>query len=233
MVAKKKEGEFQRIWKLFEETSLRFEAIGLSFRETDERFKETDGRFKETDERFRETDERFKETDKRFKETRRSFKETHEMIKAVSAQMKETDRKIDRLTGKWSKFVEGLIAPAVERLFKARGIDVDKVYQRVKTHKNGSEMEIDILAINGEYVVLIEAKSTLGIDDVKEHIERLGRFKDFFPEYQHKMAVGAVAGIAIEEGVDKYAYKNGLYVLRQSGELVRIMNDKKFKPKTW
>ena len=41
--------------------------------------------------------------------------------------------------------------PSVERLFKERAIEVDKVYQRVKTHKNGKEMEVDILAVNGEY----------------------------------------------------------------------------------
>lgn len=149
----------------------------------------------------------------------------------------ETDKKIDKaiggLTGKWSSFVEGLIAPAVEKLFKQRGIEVDKIYQRVKAHRNGDEMEVDILAINGEYAVLIEAKSTLKIEDVNDHIQRLETFKDFFPEYQDKKVIGAVAGIVIEEGADKYAYRNGMYVIGQSGEAVRILNDKRFKPGVW
>jgi len=58
-------------------------------------------------------------------------------------------------------------------MFKERGIGVEKVYQRVKAHKDGREIEIDILAINKEYAILIEAKSSLGISDVDEHIERL------------------------------------------------------------
>ena len=45
---------------------------------------------------------------------------------------------------------------------------------------------MDILAINGEYAVLIEAKSTLKIEDVKEHLERLEKFKGFFPEYSQR-----------------------------------------------
>jgi predicted AAA+ superfamily ATPase len=125
------------------------------------------------------------------------------------------------------------LAPATERLFKERGIEVDTVYQRVKRRKNGDEMEVDILAINGEYAVLIEAKSTLKIEDVKEHLERLEKFKGFFPEYSQRKAVGAVGGIVIEEDSDKYAYRNGLFVIGESGDTAVILNDKGFQPKVW
>ena len=37
----------------------------------------------------------------------------------------------------------------------------------------------------------------------------------------------------IEEGSDKYAYKQGLYVIAESDETVRILNDDTFKPKKW
>ena len=87
-----------------------------------------------------------------------------------------------------------------------RGIEVEKVFQRVKVHKDGKEIEIDILAINKEYAILIEAKSSLSISNVNEHIERLKAFKIFFPEYSDRKVVGAVAGITIEEDTDKYAY---------------------------
>jgi len=158
----------------------------------------------------------------------------------LDRKFKETDKEIEKtskavaaLTGKWSKFVEGLIAPATERMFKERGIEVDKLYQRVKSHKNGESMEIDILAINGDYAVLIEAKSTLRIVDVDDHIKRLEKFKCFFPEYGNVKAVGAVGGIVIEESSDKYAYKKGLFVITEKGDCVEIMNDVKFKPEVW
>ncbi len=86
---------------------------------------------------------------------------------------------------------------------------------------------------NGEYAVLIEAKSTLKIDDVKEHIERLVKFKAFFPEYSKRKVVGAVGGIVTEEDSDKYAYRNGLFAIGESGEMAVILNDKKFQPKVW
>ena len=175
---------------------------------------------------FKETDGRFKETDKEIDKLSKSVEETRKTAEI-------TNRAVYALTGKWSRFVEGLIAPAVERLFNERGIEVDKVFQRVKTRRNGSEMEVDILAINGEHAVLIEAKSTLKTEDVKEHLERLGKFKTFFPEYRERKVVGAVGGIVIEEDSDKYAYRNGLFVIGESGEAAVILNDKGFKPKAW
>ena len=64
-----------------------------------------------------------------------------------------------------------------------------------------------MLAVNGEYAVLIEVKSTLGVDDINEQLEWLSQFKEFFPEYRDRKMLGAVAGIAIDEGADRYAYK--------------------------
>ena len=159
-------------------------------------FKDTDKKIKETD---RILEERFKKRDKRIDKL---LKESENVLKTSE----RTEKAVYALTGKWGRFVEELIAPAVERLFKERGIEVDKVFQRVKTRENGSTMEVDILAINGEYAVLVEAKSTLKIDDVKEHIERLENFKTFFPEYRERKIIGAVGGIVIEEDSDKYAY---------------------------
>ncbi len=90
-----------------------------------------------------------------------------------------------------------------------------------------------ILAINGEYAVLIEAKSTLKIEDVREHLERLEKFKTFFPEYKERKVVGAVGGIIMEEDSDKYAYRNGLFVIGESGDAAVILNDTNFQPKVW
>jgi hypothetical protein len=44
---------------------------------------------------------------------------------------------------------------------------------------------------------------------------------------------GAVAGMIVEGEANKYAYKKGLFVLRQKGNIVEIVNDFKFKPKEW
>lgn len=172
---------------------------------------------------FRETDRRL---DRRFKATEKIFKETQKRLDQVS-------REISALTGKWGRFVEGLIAPGAVTMFKERGIGIDRIFQRVKAKKDGKEMEVDILGINKEYAILIEAKSTLVVEDVKEHIERMKVFKHFFPEYSVRKVVGAVAGIVIDEDADRFAYRQGFFVIGQTGEMVKILNDEEFNPKIW
>lgn len=173
------------------------------------------------------------EMEKGFQEIWKLFAESDRRMTRTERQLaeftKDTDRKNGELSSKWGRFVEGLVVPAAKRLFRARGIVVDKVYQRVKT----PEMEIDLLAIDGRYAVLIEVKSTLTVEDVRDHLERLEKFKTVFPEYADREVIGAVAGIVIDENVDRFAYKKGLFVIAQSGETVKFLNDEKFTPRVW
>ncbi len=69
-----------------------------------------------------------KEIEKGFQEIWKLFKETDTKFKETDKEIKETSRAVRDITGKWDKFVEGLIVPAVERLFKEWGIVVDKLY---------------------------------------------------------------------------------------------------------
>ncbi len=200
-------------------------------------FKETDRKFQETDRKFQETDRKFQETDRKFRETDRKFQETdHELARVLAdthREVTEMSRAVNALTGKWGKFVEGLLAPGVVRLFQKRSIVVQQVFQRAKAQRNGQNLEIDLLAANGEFVVAIEAKSSLSVADVGEHLEDLEKFKTFFPQYKNHKLIGAVAGIVIEENADRFAYQSGLFVIGQSGETVKILNDEKFIPRTW
>lgn len=172
----------------------------------------------------------FKETDKKWQETDRKWQETIARLDKLS---RDTDKRIGDLTGKWGQFVEGLVAPAVIRLFAERGIVVTDIARQFERQRGDDGIEIDIFAKNGEYVILIEIKSTLGVDDVNEHLERMDKFAQFFPEYNALKAIGAVAGLVIPKNVARFAYQQGLFVIAQSGETVRFLNDLKFKPKVW
>ncbi len=173
------------------------------------------------------------------------FKETRENIEKLTqktdAQIEKTSKTVDRVTrelesikDKWGRFVEYILAPGIGRVFKERNIPIERVYQRAQSHSvEHGDMEIDILGINHEYVIAVEVKSTLSIDDVNEFLEELKKFKLFFPEYKDRKVIGAVAGIEITGKADRYAYKKGLFVLGQAGEDLIIKNDKQFKPVIW
>ena len=93
-----------------------------------------------------------------------------------------------------------------------------------------------MLLINSNVAVVVEVKSSLSIDDVNEHLERIEKIRKVSPKRIDLSGVtiyGAVAGMIVEGEADKYAYKKGLFVLRQKGNIVEIVNDFKFKPKEW
>jgi hypothetical protein len=185
---------------------------------------------KETERCFQETERRFQETERRFQETERILKE--QSLK-TDRQITRVSQEIGNLGGKWGRFVENMVAPACETLFLNRDIPVHQVSQRVRKRLDGKTLEIDVLVTNENHVLVVEVKSSLSVDDVKELIKNLTEFRQFFPEYNQKQLYGAVAGIEIEEGADKYAYRQGLFVLAQRGENVAILNDTEFQPKTW
>ena len=189
-----------------------YEDILALFRETDRKFQETDRKFQETDRKFQETDHKFQETDRKFQ---------------------EAARVVSNLGGQWGLFMENQVAPACERVFGERGIPVQMVSQRVKKRRGGDTLEIDVLVVNAGHVVVVEVKASLSVADVREFLDDLGQFRAFFPEYADWQVHGAVAGIRIEDGADRYAYRQGLFVLAQTGDTVKILNDANFQPRIW
>lgn len=123
--------------------------------------------------------------------------------------------------------------PAAVRLFRERGIEVKEISSDVSLQTGQDGIEIDILVVNTTQAIAIEVKSKLSQDDVDEHLERLAKFKRLLPRYQPFQILGAVAAMVIPADVARYAYRQSLFVIAQSGEDLKILNDAKFKPKIW
>ncbi len=191
----------------------------------------------EADRRAAEADRRAAEAkaeaDRRAAEADQRAAEADQRLAKLEQAVERAVKSVDALTTRWGRFVEGLVEPAVVQLFQERGIDVKEVYPRARTKRPGLAMEIDILAVNETEVVLVECKSRLSQDDVDEFLEKLSRFKQSFPHYQTYRVYGAVAGIEINEGVDRYAIRKGLFVIEPAGDTVAIRNDDQFQPRTW
>ena len=93
--------------------------------------------------------------------------------------------------------------------------------------------ELDIVAINGKEVVLVEVKTTLKVKDIEHFAKKLKVFTTWRPEYKGKKVYGAVAYLRTDENSAKYAEKQGLFVIRATGSSASIINKKDFKPKTF
>ena len=60
------------------------------------------------------------------------------------------------------------------------------------------------------------------MDDLCKKLQKL---KIAFPEHPSHRVYGAVAAIEFVQDVDRYAYRKGLFVIRQCGDSVELAND--------
>jgi len=188
----------------------------------------------------------FKETDDRLAQHRRELdeqleKHRLESDKRIELMHRETQREIDKVakqlggaTESLSRFSEQEVLAAVKHLFDKRGIPLNHLFRNLSGHLNGDTMETDVIGVGPNHAVLIEVKLRLRQSDVKEFLEKkMPRFFKFFPNQQRPVLYGGVAGMSIDEDADRFAYKQGLFAIGQSGDSLRIINDKKFKPRSF
>ncbi|WNC86574.1 hypothetical protein RHP47_12155 [Thermosynechococcus sp. QKsg1] len=171
-----------------------------------------------------------KETERRFQETERRFQETERLLREEAQQL---NQQIGKLGNRLGEFVEWQVRPAVLRLFQSRGIAVSQLYSDVILQDGNESLEIDLLVVNTDEAVLVEVKTRLSQSDVDEHLERIAKFRRLAHQYRGTKLLGAVAGMIVPPEVARYAYRQGLFVLAQSGDGVAILNDPQFQPRAW
>jgi len=157
--------------------------------------------------------------------------------KETQKMFQETDKKINKLEGffssQWGRFVETLVSGDLINMLKERNINCNRIIARIKAYYKEREYEFDVVAVNGDEVVVVEVKTTLNVEDVKEFSENLKVFKAIFKEYKENKVYGAVAYLQIDGDADKYAYRQGFLVIKATGKSSVITNDKKFVPKAF
>ncbi|MFN3884303.1 MAG: hypothetical protein ACK4Q4_06040 [Rhodocyclaceae bacterium] len=190
---------------------------------------------KETDRRMQETDRRMQETDQLIRELRESGKETDRRMQETDQRIRQLEIQIGRLGNRLGDFVEGFVEPAVVRLFRARGLPVHHVLRRIEAIDDDGRLlsEIDLLVIDSDTAVAVECKSHAGVADVREHLTRLADFKRHFPRYADLKLQGALAAMHWSREAQRFAYRQGLWVLAQNGEAVEVKNDAAFQPRVW
>ena len=86
------------------------------------------------------------------------------------------------------------------------------------------------MAGNGDEVVVTEVKTTLRSEDVAQFLDKLRRFTVYEPRYRGERIYGAVAYLKADGAVVTYAQRQGLFVIRATGDSASIVNARDFKP---
>ena len=118
-------------------------------------------------------------------------------------------------------------------MLQTREIIVERTLTNAKGTRNGHHYEFDILAVNGEEVVVVEVKTTLRPEDVARFLEKLADYTAWAPEHKGKQILGAVAYLKADSTVAIYAERQGLYVIRATGSSATITNQPDFRPKVF
>ncbi|MBE9111072.1 hypothetical protein IQ273_16820 [Nodosilinea sp. LEGE 07298] len=159
--------------------------------------------------------------------------EAKRAMEELSHLVDNTTRAVDALTTPIGLFIENLVEPSLVGLFREQGIEICETIGQARSQRPGAEMDIGLLAISDDALYVIEVKDRLSSKDVYAFIGKLHRFKQSFPHYADYQIYGAVAGIEIDEGVDRFAYQRGLFVIKQTGDTVIIANNSTFQPTAW
>jgi hypothetical protein len=183
----------------------------------------------------REIRELLKENAEQLKETDRQLKENAEQMKETDRQMKETDKRLGKLTNRFGEVIEYMVAPNLQEKFRELGFNfhMGNNGTKVTDYDNNIFLEIDFLLQNSDKAMLVEVKTKLTTEDVKEHIERLEKMRTHADLHGDKRKfLGAVAGVVMTPQSKKYALRQGFYVIEPSGETFNIIPPNG-KPKEW
>jgi len=164
--------------------------------------------------------------------------EYDKMRQETDRRMKATDKKISALGSRIGEIVENMLGGRILDKFHALGYEVDDYTRNhsFRLSKLGIKGEIDLILHNGDVSILIEVKTTLDVADVRQHIERIDKYRTYADARWGDTTryIGAVAGAVVEDKVVDFAHENGLYTIVQSGEgveIVEVPND--FQARMW
>ena len=166
-----------------------------------------------------------------------TFETVWASLQELSEAQKDTDRRLKKLgklfTSQWGALIESLVEGDLVNLLQSWNIPVRHTHSHSHGRRNGEHFEFDILAVNGEQVVVVEVKTTLRPEDVNHFLGKLARFTVYEPEYNGKTIYGAVAYLKASESAPVHAERQGLFVIRATGNSASIVNDEQFQPRAF
>jgi hypothetical protein len=164
-----------------------------------------------------------------------SFESVWVALQETDRIVRENAKQIGKLNNRFGEIVEYMVAPNLREKFRELGLNFPKANPNsdVSDYDNNIFLEIDIMLENGDKALLVEVKTKLTTEDIKEHIERLEKMRKYADLHGDKRTfLGAVAGIVMTSSVKEYALKQGFYVIEPSGETFNI-TPPSGKPKEW
>jgi hypothetical protein len=195
-------------------------------------------RYLDVERKVLEEDRKAREQERKVREQERKVyeEELKKLQQETEKSRQELDRKLSKLGDRMGDVTEHSFNPEVVlEKFVELGYELEHSARDyvVRDEHHKTIAEIDIFLQNGDDIILVEIKTKLLERHIDEHIERIKAVQTI-EKFRKNKFIGAVAGAVISESVKNYALKQGLYVIEQTGETIRIeTQDNKFVPRRW
>jgi hypothetical protein len=165
---------------------------------------------------------------------------SEEWRREMAGIIRDMRREWGELSRKMGTMAEDLVAPSVPRILRTvigcPDDHIDSMAVRVKrssTVDRGWMAEFDVVAVCGAHALVNETKSTLAPDDVKGFVERLLTVRQYFPEFEGKAVIGAIASLYVDESIVRLGEKQGLIVLGFGEDVMDVLNSPGFVPRAF
>ena len=165
----------------------------------------------------KKTDAQLQRTDEQLQRTDAQLQRTEALLEKTIKKLDDIGRQLGDLGLVQGEVAEDLFYRNVRDLFKE---EQDMIFSDVRRNlKKKGAGEYDIVAINGEAVLVIEVKNKLQKRMVDRFVEKkLPKFKKYFPEFRGRRLYGGIGALVVKDDVSRYAEKAGLFVLTQTSE---------------
>jgi hypothetical protein len=173
-----------------------------------------------------------KQTDRQLQETDRQLRKT---AKETTQQIRDLKQQIGGLGEKFGSFTEGMAFPAMRKLLQQR-FHMDVITLRTLSRKNGSFMELDVLAYSNSRineVYIVEVKSHLRYEGLEQMRRILREFHDYFPGHQGKKVYGILAAVDIPEDLREKVLQEGIYLALIHDDQFELQVPSGFQPRAF
>jgi hypothetical protein len=171
------------------------------------------------------------------KENALQMKETDQKMRETGRYIKNLSKQMGRLNNRFGELAEHLVAPSIAEKFNEMGFHFDSVApggEKIIGANKRVIAQVDIVLRNSDYIVAVEVKTKPVMEDITEHIERLGILREYWDRKgDRRKLCGAIAGAIFPETAREAAIKAGLYVLVQSGDTMKIDMPDGFVPREY
>ncbi len=200
-------------------------ALAVANKRAEERHRLAEERNRLAEERHQAAEERFG----RFQQEMAAFKDEMSVFKAEMRQSKkDLDKKWGDLANKMGTIIEDILAPNLLRLardyFQFETIEDFMIRRQRRPPGRERATEFDALVVGSKAVILGEAKSNPTVEHADAFAGKMGRFFEFFPEYEGRRLIAVLGSWAVGAEVVERLTGCGIYAMQMGEETMELVN---------